>query len=84
MKTLEDYAPIDHSALGSDSPDYCDFEHLQQIPDRRVWTVVEGDDESLHACAGFHIVNVVYYIVTEHPWQDVETAFEIVEGKPFA
>jgi hypothetical protein len=47
-----------------------------------VWAVIEGDDECEHEeececeppawviMPGYHLVNVMYFTVTEHPWGD--------------
>lgn len=46
------------------------FEHGETLgfPLRRVWTVVEGDSGALWALTGYHVVNRVYYLVTEQEW----------------
>lgn len=33
-----------------------------------IWTIVEGDDDSLYAQAGCHVVNTIGFVVTEKPW----------------
>jgi hypothetical protein len=42
------------------------------VPDKRVWTVVDdgGETECWYAEPGFHIVNVMGYMVTQKPWTD--------------
>lgn len=35
-----------------------------------VWTIIDGDDESLWIVAGYHLVNRMGYLITEEPWQD--------------
>jgi len=41
-----------------------------KITANQVWTVVEGDDGRLYALTGFHIVNKLYYAITEEPWTE--------------
>ena len=38
------------------------------IPDERVWTVIQADDGDLYALSGWHRVNRVCYMVTLNPW----------------
>jgi len=53
-----------------------EYEEVKDLPVNQVWTVVEGDDEKLYASAGFHIVNKLYYVVTEEPWTDEQEYYE--------
>lgn len=50
------------------------FEHAETLayPLRRVWTVVEGDSGALWALPGYHIVDRVYYLITEEEWTPAE------------
>ena len=34
---------------------------------KKVWTIIDGDDGELHIVAGFHIVNRMGYIITQKP-----------------
>lgn len=36
-----------------------------------VWTCVDGDD-GLYYVSGYHLVNRVYYLITNEPWEQVE------------
>jgi hypothetical protein len=36
----------------------------------RVWTIVEGDDDTMFYCAGFHYVNRIGFIVCEVEYKD--------------
>lgn len=36
---------------------------------KRVWTIIEGDDDTLFYVAGFHYVNRLGFIVTEVEWE---------------
>lgn len=48
------------------------WEHAQVIaagiPTEHVWTLIDGDEGDA-LLPGFHIVNRIGYIVTEHPWE---------------
>lgn len=37
---------------------------------KRVWTVVEGDSGALYICAGYHLVNRLYYIITKQEYKN--------------
>lgn len=57
----------DHAGIDADS--------------KHLWTVVEGDDDSLYALNGVHLVNRIGYLVTEEPWgEDIEAVWH--EGQP--
>ena len=53
-----------------------EYEEVKDLPLKQVWTVVEGDDEKLYAVPGFHIVNKLYYLVTEEEWTSDEEEYE--------
>jgi hypothetical protein len=36
----------------------------------KVWTIVEGDNDTMFFCKGFHLVNRLGFFVTEVPWTD--------------
>ena len=36
--------------------------------DDHIWAITEGDDESLYAVAGFHVIKVLGFVITEKPW----------------
>jgi hypothetical protein len=36
----------------------------------RVWTIVEGDDDTMFYCAGFHYVNRIGFLVCEVEYED--------------
>lgn len=35
---------------------------------KKVWTIIEGDDDTTIISAGYHLVNRMGYLVTEKPW----------------
>ncbi len=43
---------------------------------KRVWTVIEGDDETMFYVAGFHYVNRLGFLVCENEW---ETGLEQIQ-----
>ncbi|MDQ4502543.1 hypothetical protein [Sinomonas sp. ASV322] len=53
--------------------------HIDQTrgyPMNRVWSIVEPGDNNLYAIPGYHLVNLVGYVVTETPWHDEELEAE--------
>ena len=42
-----------------------------------VWTLVEGDHETLHLIAGYHLVNRQGYFITTEPWGDEGESYEV-------
>lgn len=50
--------------------DQHEWAQVKDKPLRNVWTVVEGDNGGLFAAAGFHVVNKLYYLLSEEEWQD--------------
>jgi hypothetical protein len=49
-----------------------EYKDTLKFPREQVWTVVDdgGETESWYAEPGYHIVNVMGYMVTEKPWID--------------
>ena len=39
--------------------------------EKYVWTCVDGD-EGMYYVSGYHVVNRIYYLITNEPWQDFE------------
>lgn len=49
------------------------YEDVRDHPLRHVWSVVEGenpDDNNWYAAPGFHLVNVLGYVMTKKPWTE--------------
>ncbi|MEK6829781.1 MAG: hypothetical protein AABY15_06695 [Nanoarchaeota archaeon] len=44
-----------------------DYAH-SMVDSKRVWTIIEGDNDSLYISAGFHIVNRQGFLITEKPY----------------
>lgn len=52
------------------------YEEVKDLPVNQVWTVVEGDNGKLYATTGFHVVNRMYYAVTEEPWTEEDESID--------
>ena len=52
------------------------FAQAEKYPLRQVWTVVEGEDGNWWALTGFHIVNRLFYLVSEQEWTDADTGID--------
>lgn len=50
--------------------DLLSFDAVKDHDLHQVWTIVEVDDGSWMAVAGFHVVNRVGYITTDRRWVD--------------
>ena len=37
-----------------------------------VWTIVEGDNDTMFFLKGFHLVNRLGFFITEVPWTDTD------------
>lgn len=50
---------------------YTDAERFakdQGLNKEHIWAIVEGEDDSLYASPGYHVVNTIGFVVTEKPW----------------
>lgn len=55
--------------------DHWEWEDAAKMPVNQVWTVVEGDSgRDWWATTGFHVVNKLFYVVTQEPWTDEDSA----------
>lgn len=55
------------------------FQHHETLdyPLQRVWTVVEGDTgKRWWALTGYHVVNRLFYLVSEQEWTDEDSAVD--------
>lgn len=43
--------------------------HAAKTKPRTVWTVVDGDDGQRYIIAGYHVVNRIFYYITEQEWE---------------
>ena len=67
---LETYRPVSNPLAESAPFDGLMFEtfgpelaHVRDTPSDRVWTLVEGDDDTLYVLSGFHFVNRLGYFI---------------------
>jgi hypothetical protein len=49
-----------------------DYRYTADIDPRHVWSCMEGDNGKLYLAPGFHVVNMVGYVVTVRPWSDAD------------
>ena len=58
-----------------------DYVYNLSQKENRVWTIVEGDNDTMFICAGLHLVNRIGFLVTEEPWEDpnLEVQLETVK-----
>ena len=47
-----------------------ELEYIKAQPNKRIWTIVDGDDDDLLIIAGYHFVNRLGYLVTNEEWSD--------------
>lgn len=62
-----------HTAWGvktNESGDLFTFQEVKDQPLNQVWSIIECEDDSWIASPGFHMVNVLGYVMTEKPWTD--------------
>ncbi|WP_125182837.1 hypothetical protein [Minwuia thermotolerans] len=71
---LEAYRPVTNALTKSAPFDGLMFEtfgpelaHVRDTPADRVWTLVEGDDDTLYVLSGFHFVNRLGYFIAAQP-----------------
>ena len=85
----EQFTLVENHLDDNASWDGCMFEtfgeeiaHIRELANttKRVWTIVEGDDDTLFYCNGMRLVNRIGFLVTEEEWEgetDVEIEFEM-------
>lgn len=78
------YKPIPNPNADDDSFDGtkfetygADLEAVRKADRHNVWTLVQGDNDSLVICADFHYVNRECYFITERPWTDCTDSYVI-------
>lgn len=63
---LIDNAPFDGLMFETFGPE---LDHIRDTPADRIWTLVEGDNDTLYVLSGFHFVNRLGYFIAAHPRQ---------------
>jgi hypothetical protein len=53
-----------------------ELDYIREQPNKRVWTIVDGDGDDLIIIAGKHFVNRMGYIVTDEEWEDEYEEYE--------
>lgn len=57
-----------------------EFEFVRRQDANHIWTIVEGDNDTMFFCKGFRFVNRLGFFITEVPWdettQDVKCDME--------
>jgi len=48
------------------------YDQVKGRDPHHVWSVVEGEDDGWYALPGFHVVNVMGFVVTDRAWTDEE------------
>jgi len=75
---FEKYKPIKNDIVETSAFDGYMFETygdeykfvISNSLDKKVWTILEGDDDDLFISAGLRLVNRLGFFVTELPWED--------------
>lgn len=55
-----------------------DYKKLQDVGIEHIWTVVDGDDESLYISQGMSFVNRLGYVICNNP-RDLKINYEPIE-----
>ena len=73
----EKFTPIENHLDDNASWDNCMFEtygeeedFVREQNEQNIWTIVEGDDDTMFIESGFHIVNRMGYLITEEIWSE--------------
>ena len=53
-----------------------DYVRMKAQKGNNVWTIIEGDDDSMFIVSGVHLVNRIGYLITREEWTE-ETEVEI-------
>lgn len=54
-----------------------EYVHELSKTTKKVWTIVEGDDNTMFYCAGFHYVNRIGFLVCEVEYEDGQEDVEL-------
>jgi len=72
--TIDKYAGFDGCMFETYSPEY-DF--VKEQPTNTIWTLIDGDMETLEIVPGKHFVNRLGYFITEVPWTHEYTIVKV-------
>jgi hypothetical protein len=69
----ERFAPVN---VPEDDNSIWEYDQIKGKPTEHVWSVTDVDG-NLYAIPGWHVVNVIGYNLTQHPWPhtDIEVRF---------
>jgi hypothetical protein len=76
----ENFTPVENHLDNNASWDNCMFEtygeevdYVREQDNNNIWTIVEGDNDTMFIESGFHIVNRMGYLITEEKWDEETT-----------
>jgi hypothetical protein len=69
LNTLRRHAPFDGLMFETFGPE---LDAVASADPACVWTIVDGEDESLWLLSGCHFINRLGYFITERPWAGAE------------
>ncbi len=72
---LEDNAPFG-GAMFETFGEELEYVRMKAQKGNNVWTIVEGDDDTMYYSNGMRVVNRIGYLITREEWE-VETDVEI-------
>jgi hypothetical protein len=69
------YYQINNGTIGRGARSYNMSEKaIDAKTPKRVWTMVDGDD-GMYLEAGYHLVNRIYYIITNEEWTSADEVY---------
>jgi hypothetical protein len=76
----ENFTPVENHLDNNASWDNCMFEtygeeedYVREQDNNNIWTIVEGDNDTMFIESGFHIVNRMGYLITKEKWGEETT-----------
>ena len=78
----ENFTPVENHLDDNASWDNCMFEtygeeedYVREQDNNNIWTIVEGDNDTIFIESGFHIVNRMGYLITKEKWIEDTNVF---------
>ena len=72
---FEKFTPVENHLDDNAAWDSCMFEtygkeeeYVRKQDKNNVWTIVEGDDDTMFIESGYHFVNRMGYLITKEKW----------------